>query len=332
MSATLARKKLLRLINDDAVVDLDAVLLLIPCCKPAVLSEALIAAADKGHLEVVNQLARVIWPGSSHLKALGHAAQAGHMDVFRALLPFAKALNGTSSHHVCSSVTVMNMAARAGRLDAVSELISAGESLPYSPRQALRWAAIGGHLVVVQELLSHSDPESDCSTALSEAARCGHLEIVRTLISWTDPKADDSIALREAAEQGHLEITRLLIPVSDPNARKCEALRRAVANGHRDVADLLVPVSDIAGALQCEIEKVLSFENRADVLSALHAFDVLGSLADETTSKRAYTSLVSGLSAHMPHSAARYAAQQTQAQLAEVTPVAGASSSPRRSL
>lgn len=304
--ATRAGNNLRRLLSDDAAVDLDDVRRLIPHCKPAELAESLIAAADQGHVDAVSELAKAIRPGSSHVTALGNAAKAGSMGVLRALLPFVKALTGTHDRYLFTGGSIMNLTARAGRLEAVRELISASEWLPYYTGEALCWAAIGGHLEVVQELLSHREPESDFSAALREAARCGHLDIVRTLIPLGDPKADNSKALREAAGRGHLEITRLLIPISDPKVNKSEALRNAVADGHRDVARLLIPVSDVDEAINYELKKVLSFRSSEEVAGALRVFDVLTFVTDETTSRGAFISLLDGLFAYMPLNGSRY--------------------------
>lgn len=235
-------EQLLRLVNSVAV-DVDAVRQLLPHCMPAALSESLNAAADHGHLEVVNEIAGAIRPGSSHVTALGCAAQAGHMDVVRALLPLAKALSETGAVSQKSICEVLNAAASRGHLNVVREIV-AHESLPFCLWEALRWAARGGRLEVVQELLSLRGPSSDNSDALRGAAMFGHLDIVHVLIPFSDPEEEDSKALRLAAGNGHLEVVRLLLPLSHPKADDSDALRQAAKNGHLEVVRELLPVCD----------------------------------------------------------------------------------------
>ena len=141
--------------------------------------------------------------------ALRYAAENGHTDVIKLLIPISNPKDDNS--------------------------------------KLLRLAARYGHTDVVKLLIPVSDPKAIGSYALRWAAEKGHTEVVKLLIPVSDPKALDSRALRLAAENGHTDVVKLLIPVSDPKANDSLALRWADANGHTEVVKLLIPVSDPEG-------------------------------------------------------------------------------------
>ncbi|MDD4081743.1 MAG: ankyrin repeat domain-containing protein, partial [Sphaerochaetaceae bacterium] len=146
-------------------------------------------------------------PKACNRCALLNAAEFGHLDIVKLLLPY-------SDPKACDSY-------------------------------ALRYAATNGYLNIVKLLIPVSDPKAYSSCALRNAALNGHLEIVKLLLPVSDPKAYDSYALRWAARNGHLEIVKLLLPISDPKVYNSEALRYAAENGHLEIVKLLIPVSEI---------------------------------------------------------------------------------------
>jgi len=108
-------------------------------------------------------------------------------------------------------------AVESGDLETVKRLVETRLVDPKgSDSEALRLAALNGHLEVMQFLLPHANPKAYGSQAFRVAAGNGHLEIVKFLLPHSDPKAHYSEALRWAAENGHFEIVQFLIPHSDP--------------------------------------------------------------------------------------------------------------------
>jgi len=146
-------------------------------------------------------------PNADNSWPLRCAAEFGHLDIVKLLLPY-------SDPKACDSY-------------------------------ALRYAATNGYLNIVKLLIPVSDPKALDSCTLRYAAENGYLEIVKLLIPLSDPKAKNSYALRWAAVNGHLEIVKLLLPISDPKVYNSEALRYAAENGHLEIVKLLIPVSEI---------------------------------------------------------------------------------------
>ena len=108
-------------------------------------------------------------------------------------------------------------AAQTGSLDEVRDLCGEGANPTAGNNQALRTAAGGGHLHVVQYLceLRGVDPAGNNNDAIREAAGGGHLHVVRYLCELpadrgVDPAAGNNDAIRTAACHGHLDVVRYL--------------------------------------------------------------------------------------------------------------------------
>ena len=112
----------------------------------------------------------------------------------------------------------LRSAAENGHLDIVKLLLPLSDPKAVES-QALRRAAYNGHLEVVKLLLPVSDPKANDSEVLRWAAAQGHLKIVKLLLSVSDPKARGGEALSLAVNNGHLEVVKLLSPVSGSKAR-----------------------------------------------------------------------------------------------------------------
>lgn len=132
----------------------------------------------------------------------------------------------------------LRWAAQKGHLEIVKLLLPISDPKA-NKSQAIRYAAQNGHLEIVKFLLPVSDPKADKNHALRYAAHNGYLEIVKLLLPLSDPKEYGSEALRLAAAKGYLEIVKLLLPVSDLKIAGSYALRDASAKGHLEIVNLL---------------------------------------------------------------------------------------------
>lgn len=189
------------------------------------LHRTLLWAALQGHAGVIAALmashsAALSERGYAH--ALRHAAEGGHVDTVRILLPRFGDFN--------TSYVLIDAASR-GQEAVVHVLISACRTDPSCAEtgltltkptcsQALRLAAQGGHVGVVKQLLPVSDPEDTGSpggglSALALAAEFGHGEVLRILLSVADPKANGSQALLRAALNNQSDMIQILAPISD---------------------------------------------------------------------------------------------------------------------
>jgi hypothetical protein len=108
----------------------------------------------------------------------------------------------------------LQLAAESGHIEIVRLLIPVSDPKSRNS-QALRLAAKHGHTEIVKLLIPVSDPKAYNSYALQLAAKYGHTEIVKLLIPVSDPKACDSYVIRCAANNGYMEVVKLLIPVLD---------------------------------------------------------------------------------------------------------------------
>jgi ankyrin repeat protein len=118
--------------------------------------------------------------------------------------------------------TLLTLAARAGHLPTVQELLRRGADpdrrglAGYTPLAA---AAVGGHDLVVLELLRAQAkvdlPSANSQTPLHLAARAGHARVVQRLLkAHADPlrwNRDGRHALCEAALGGHIAVMDMLV-------------------------------------------------------------------------------------------------------------------------
>lgn len=154
--------------------------------------------------------------------------------------------------HATAQPAELMLAARAGDLEQVKELLASGaEPDPKGIATPLYFAAQGGHLEIVELLLdSGADPnaQSGWGTPLHIAARRGHTGLASILLQHgADPNSKggelDNTPLHEAAYVGAIEIGRLLIDQgADVNARNKEfepPVHLAVQRGKLEIAELL---------------------------------------------------------------------------------------------
>ncbi len=102
----------------------------------------------------------------------------------------------------------------------------------------LSWAAMNGHLEVVQ-LLDRINPELNKDKAFKLAAMKGYASIVRCLLSQVDPAFEENAAIRYA---DNAEVTRLLLTDRrvDPKAKNSASLLMASFHGKADVVQALL--------------------------------------------------------------------------------------------
>lgn len=137
-------------------------------------TELLCEASKTGNLDEVRRLIPVSNPKAYDSVALRRAAQNGHTECVKVLIP----VSGIFSEALC-------WAAHNGHPDCVELLISVLESI--DGMKALLWAAEQGHAECVQLLIPISDPKKYYSRALQLAARNGHTPCVELLYPVSDP-------------------------------------------------------------------------------------------------------------------------------------------------
>ena len=142
--------------------------IVLPACGKESFSTALDAAAENGHLAVVELLLPHLDPKAFDSWALSEAAANGHLAVVELLLPHwdPKALDSLA-------------------------LISAAKY---------------GHLAVVELLLPHSDPKACDSWALRVAAKYGHVAVVELLLPHSAGEASRLRELAREIEGEHPEV------------------------------------------------------------------------------------------------------------------------------
>ena len=186
----------------------------------------------------------------------------------------------------CTSALVQ--AAERGHIDCVRLLIPfSGDMGNDSIALALVRAAGDGHAECVEVLVPVCGAES-INSALAIATRHGHADCVKLLISIPGPKVVfQQSLLYLAAAAGHVECVKLLIPVSDPMEKDSVALRSSIINRHTQCAKLLIPVSGqlveipsllslalVAG--QAEVVALL-LESEPRLLDGVDLFEILSS-------------------------------------------------------
>lgn len=159
----------------------------------------------------------------------------------------------------CEHHTALEVAASAGHLDAVKQLLAAGAD-PNTPAHemgisALEAAAAQGQLIIVKKLLetgAHPDHRGERSgtTPLIAAARGGHMEICEALLqSGADvsrlalnESGDAFSAIEAAGETSNITLLELFLGVVEDTVKKLDLdeLEVAIAEGrHKDSRRLL---------------------------------------------------------------------------------------------
>lgn len=272
-------------------------------------SRSLYAAACSGHVEVVQVLlldARVD-PQANDNCAVVAAAAAGQVHVMEVFL------SDTRVDEVACNLA-LQAASEKGQLPVVEMLladvrvdpsaahpdaaVSTGshktshvrqEWLHYIPEwssgmrddtvhdEALRLAALGGHLAVVNRLLA--DPRVTpfsrlASLPLEAAVFHGHADVVRRLLAdpRVQPRARQDRLLHTAAARGHIDVVRALladgrlafVAGGDKHAQRCASVWQQINNGGRAMpphADHL-PIAAAAEAGHLDIVELLLADPR----------------------------------------------------------------------
>ena len=227
---------------------------------------ALQAAAERGHVEVVELLLHnevdVNAPAAreSGKTALQAAAGGGHLTIVERLLQKGALVNASAAE-IASGRTALQAAAEAGHLAVVERLLQANANVNSAPplwngRTALQAAAENGHVEVVDVLLRKNADVNAAGaryqgcTALQAAAKGGHLVIVERLLqagAAVNAGASEygMTALQGAAKGGNLAVVdRLLKAGAEINAIKSEggmtALQAAREGGKTEIVKRLL--------------------------------------------------------------------------------------------
>lgn len=257
--------------------------------KQSSLDSKLINAATRGALAGLSKLlAQGANPFSDGSKALCRAAEAGHVECVRVLIPASDPKSADSA--------ALRLASRRGHVECVMLLIPA--SNPKSAESdALRWASYNGHAECVELLIPVSDPLANDSQALIFAINNGHAECVRLLTPVSKPKAKNSWALRLAGRNGDAECFRLLLPASAPLLYMRELLDDIIDAGDARILAIML----------AHEPRLLKKLNRPNVLSAATANGHLemAALISSVVEQKALASSSPPLSASLPRPSRR---------------------------
>jgi uncharacterized protein len=219
-------------------------------------AEALIGAADRGDTTQIAALLSngvsidSVW-GPRRITAVIAAAQKGHIEAVRTLIAARASADSTTT----DGTTGLIQAAQAGHTDVVTLLIEAGAMVNakrYDGATALIGAAQNGHTDAVLELLRGNADVAAVTqygvTALLAASLYGHAAVVQALIkAGADVNVRDrrfgATPLIMASQRGHLEVVRALIDAHADVAVRMNngqsALDFATSQRHGNVAKLL---------------------------------------------------------------------------------------------
>ena len=182
-----------------------------------------LASADGRLAEMILSSGRV--PITVLNSALLFAARKGDMELVNQLISLNAYVNTSASYS--DGRTALQAAAEGGHMGVVEKLLAAGADINASGsynggRTALQAAAEGGHLKVVEKLLAKGADINTLElgfygkTALQAAAQKGHIEVVEKLLAeGADVNAPGSryegkTALKAASDGGHTHIVELL--------------------------------------------------------------------------------------------------------------------------
>ncbi|XP_054786104.1 ankyrin repeat-containing protein ITN1 [Prosopis cineraria] len=217
---------------------------------------ALFTAADKGHLDVVEELLKysnketLSKKNRSGFDPLHIAASQGHHAIVQVLLKFDQGLSKTFGP---SNATPLISAATRGHTEVVNELLSKDGSLLEIPRSngknALHLAARQGHVEVVKALLG-KDPQlarrtdKKGQTALHMAVKGHSCDVVKLLLEADAaivmlPDKFGNTALHVATRKKRAEIVNELLRLPDTNVN-------ALTRDHKTALDIAegLPLSE----------------------------------------------------------------------------------------
>lgn len=172
--------------------------------------EAVIEAANRGHLEVIQGL---LANGTISIPDRGqaaiNAARGGHLKVIQELLG-----NGAYIRDMDRGRAVID-AARGGHFEVIQELLAGGAFIGRESRgEAVVLAAGHGNLEVVRALLANGAtiPSIERDDAVLWAARGGYPQVIQVLLANASIGIDSlGSALITAASRGHLEVIQALL-------------------------------------------------------------------------------------------------------------------------
>ncbi len=139
-------------------------------------------------------------------KQLGAAVRNGSTEDVKRLLASGASAKANDSW-------ALQAAAESGHLEIVKLLLPFVDPME-SASWALRRAAANNHVAVVKLLLPVSDAQAGNSWALRWSACRGWLEVVRILLPVSAPAANNYESIKLAAQHEHLDIVKLLLPFS----------------------------------------------------------------------------------------------------------------------
>ncbi|GLT88947.1 hypothetical protein SLE2022_069540 [Rubroshorea leprosula] len=225
---------------------------------------ALFTAAEKGHLDVVNELLMysnketLSKKNRSGYDPLHIAALRGHHAIVQVLLDHDPTLSNTCGP---SNATPLISAATKGHTAVVNELLSKDGNLLEISRSngknALHLAARQGHLDIVEALLE-KDPQlarrndKKGQTALHMAVKGQSCEVVKLLLDADAaivmlPDKSGNTALHVATRKKRVQIVNQLLSLPDTNVN-------ALTRDHKtalDIAENLPPSSESSDLIEC---------------------------------------------------------------------------------
>ena len=212
---------------------------------------ALIVAATKGYLNLVNRLLEISEVRKNaaveYNLALIMAAMNGQLEVVNRLLE----IDAVMANAAAEDNETLEWVAMYGDLKVVNRLLKINEvraNTAVDDNQALRMAAFHGHLEVVNRLLEINEVSANAAISNNQALRWstgrGHQAVVKRLLEIEavrlNATARNNCALRWAAKNGHLAVVNHLLEIAEVRANTAaednQALRLAAENGHSEVA------------------------------------------------------------------------------------------------
>lgn len=267
-----------------------------------ILSQPLLCAIDKGHLNIINHLiATGADVNDDEGEPLQLACRKGDVVVVKTLLEAGADVNAFLGYALAT-------AARQGHNDMVRILLDAGADVHANFDASLVGAAVEGHAAVVQILLdagatnyipgtpveqsalvraveydrvdvvalllsriSSSDPATPAllNEALSEACFANSADMMRMLLEkGADPRVEDDKALVYAAGIGEIDLVSMLLKLgANVHARNNNALLFAARRGHAKVVERLLEAGGDVDVLKRN--KTLWFEVDLEMVEVL---------------------------------------------------------------